>query len=42
MCEYGRQNNNIDFFQSVSPDKEMREASVAAAKTLADYDVEKR
>jgi len=39
-CWYAVERNNIDFFQHVSPNKELRDASVAADKKLSEFDVE--
>ncbi|XP_005108948.1 thimet oligopeptidase isoform X2 [Aplysia californica] len=39
-CWYAVERNNIDFFQHVSPSKELRDASVAADKKLSEFDVE--
>jgi len=39
-CWYSIERNNIDFFQHVSEDKELREASTAADKKLSEFDVE--
>ncbi|CAD5116270.1 DgyrCDS5177 [Dimorphilus gyrociliatus] len=37
---YDTQRSQLDFFQHVSPDKEIRDASCAADKKLSDFDVE--
>ncbi|XP_069128024.1 thimet oligopeptidase-like [Argopecten irradians] len=39
-CDYAVLRNNLDFMQHVSPNKELRDASVAADKKLSDFDVE--
>lgn len=41
-AEYHTRRNLLDFAQHVSPDKELREASVAADKKLSEFDVEVR
>ena len=41
-CWYAVERNNIDFFSSVAPNKELRDASVAADKKLSEFDVELR
>lgn len=40
--EYSTERNQLDFYQHVSANKEMRDASVAADKKLSDFDVEMR
>ncbi|CAL1530338.1 unnamed protein product [Lymnaea stagnalis] len=39
-CWYAVERNNIDFLQHVSPDKELRDESVAIDKKLSEFDVE--
>ncbi|RUS85144.1 hypothetical protein EGW08_007108 [Elysia chlorotica] len=39
-CWSAVERNNIDFLQHVSPNKELRDASVAADKKLSEFDVE--
>ncbi len=40
--EYNTARNLVEFAQHVSPDKELRDASVAADKKLSEFDVEMR
>jgi len=40
--DYQTKRNQLDFLQHVSPDKELRDASVASDKKLSDFDVEMR
>jgi len=42
MCTYNTKRNLLDFLQHVSPDKALRDASVAADKKLSEFDVEIR
>ena len=37
---YSTERNQLDFFQHVSANKELRDASVSADKKLSDFDVE--
>lgn len=39
-CEYSVVRNNLDFMQHVSPDKDLRDASVEVDKKLSEFDVE--
>jgi len=41
-CKYQTERNLLDFLQNVSPDKDLRDASVAADKKLSEFDVEIR
>ena len=41
-CTYQTRRNLLDFLQHVSPDKTLRDASVAADKKLSEFDVEIR
>ena len=41
-CSYKTERNLLDFLQHVSPDKALRDASVAADKKLSEFDVEMR
>jgi len=42
MCTYHTRRNLLDFLQHVSPDKDLRDASVTADKKLSEFDVEIR
>jgi len=41
-CTYRTRRNLLQFLQHVSPDKALRDASVAADKKLSEFDVEIR
>jgi len=42
FTDYSTQRNLLDFVQHVSPDKSLRDASVAVDKKLSEFDVEMR